>query len=376
VLDAKVDGATRLAPRPHGSESAPDALPDAEVHEALDLLASARQPVILAGPAMARAARWGSIERFAALSGIPALPIESPRGLNDPWLHLAAPRLSEADVVVLAGRRPDFTVRFAESPPFQPGSRFIRIDWDGGRDERPGFLTITADPQRVFERLSELAAKHAWRPGWGAELQRARRTVPAGWEALRRAPGTPLHPLHVCMALQPWLDEGAVLVGDGGEFGQWIQGGTEATVRLINGPAGAIGGGIPMGCAAKLAYPARHVIVAVGDGTFGFHAFELDTALRHRLPIVVVVGNDARWNAEHRIQLERFGPNRTVGCELRPTRYDLVATALGGHGEHVERAEDLAPALGRAIASGLPACVDVAIDGVAAPEYRAGTSAH
>jgi acetolactate synthase-1/2/3 large subunit len=172
------------------------------------------------------------------------------------------------------------------------------------------------------------------------------------------------------MALQPWLDAGGVLVGDGGEFGQWIQGGTEATVRLINGPAGAIGGGIPMGCAAKLAHPARNVIVAVGDGTFGFHAFELDTALRHRLPIVVVVGNDGRWNAEHRIQRERFGPERTVGCELRPTRYDLVASALGGHGAHVERAEDLAPALARAMASGLPACVDVAIDGVAAPEYR------
>src|SRR5262245_47424837 len=225
LLDAKVDGVTRSAPRARRADSAASALPDSELHEALDLLAGARRPVILAGPAMARAPRWGAIERFAAVTGIPALPIESPRGLNDPWLHLAAPRLGQADVVMLAGRRPDFTVRFAESPPFQPGCRFVRVDWGREPDKRPGFLTLTADPQRVFERLTELASKLTWSPGWGAELQRARRTLPAEWDAFRRTTGPPLHPLHVCTALQPWLDEGAVLVGDGGEFGQWIQGG-------------------------------------------------------------------------------------------------------------------------------------------------------
>jgi acetolactate synthase-1/2/3 large subunit len=115
------------------------------------------------------------------------------------------------------------------------------------------------------------------------------------------------------------------------------------------------------------------VIAALGDGTFGFHALELDTALRAGLPIVAVVGNDARWNAEHQLQLQHYGASRTVGCELIPSRYDLVASALGGHGEHVERPEDLGPALERALASGLPACVNVMIDGVPAPTYRAGS---
>jgi acetolactate synthase I/II/III large subunit len=110
----------------------------------------------------------------------------------------------------------------------------------------------------------------------------------------------------------------------------------------------------------------------MGDGTFGFHAFELDTALRCAAPIVVVIGNDARWNAEHTLQLRHYGAGRAVGCELLPARYDLVAAALGGHGELVERAEDLEPALTRALAAGRPACVNVMIEGLPAPTFGGG----
>jgi acetolactate synthase-1/2/3 large subunit len=184
-----------------------------------------------------------------------------------------------------------------------------------------------------------------------------------------------MHPLVVCAALQPIVDGGAVLVVDGGEFGQWVQAGVDAPLRLINGPSGSIGSAIPMAIAARLAHPDRPVIAALGDGTFGFHAFELDTALRYALPIVAVVGNDARWNAEHQLQLQHYGAERAVACSLLPTRYDRVAEALGGHGEHVDRPDQLGPALARAIASGKPAVVNVMIDGIAAPAF-AGTGGH
>jgi acetolactate synthase-1/2/3 large subunit len=107
----------------------------------------------------------------------------------------------------------------------------------------------------------------------------------------------------------------------------------------------------------------------MGDGTFGFHATEIDTAVRYRLPYIAVVGNDACWNAEYQIQLRAYGKDRAHGLELLPTRYGTVCAALGGHGEDVTRPADLAAALGRAQKSGLPACVNVAIERAAAPSY-------
>jgi acetolactate synthase-1/2/3 large subunit len=115
------------------------------------------------------------------------------------------------------------------------------------------------------------------------------------------------------------------------------------------------------------------VIAIMGDGTFGFHPAEIDTAVRYRLPFVAIVGNDARWNAEYQIQLREYGPNRVGGCELLATRYDSVAQGFGGYGELVTRADEVVPAVRRAIASGLPACINVMLDGQAAPTF-AGVS--
>jgi acetolactate synthase I/II/III large subunit len=108
----------------------------------------------------------------------------------------------------------------------------------------------------------------------------------------------------------------------------------------------------------------------LGDGTFGFHMAEFDTAVRHGIPFIAVVGNDARWNAEHQIQLRSYGPDRTRHCDLLPTRYDAVVQALGGFGALVTEAADLPAALEAAKASGLPACVNVMIESVPAPVIR------
>ena len=370
-LDAKVSASAGAAiDGARGSMS----VADADVRRLRELLEAARRPIVLLGPAMARPARRAAVERLTGPTGIPALPVESPRGVNDPWLHMATNCLSAADLVLLLGKRLDFAVRFGGAPSFTSTCRFVQVDWDAGALDRSGRVTLglVADPAQLAVRLAADTAALAgrWRE-WGAEVAAARAAVPAEWADLRRGSRTPMHPLRVCAEIQPMLDKGALLVADGGEFGQWVQAGCEAGTRMINGLSGSIGSAIPLALAAKLRHPERVVIAALGDGTFGFHAFELDTAVRAGLPVVAVVGNDARWNAEHQLQLRHYGAERTVGCELRATRYDLATTALGGHGEHVERPEDLAPALGRALASGLPACVNVMIDGVAAPTYSA-----
>jgi acetolactate synthase-1/2/3 large subunit len=112
------------------------------------------------------------------------------------------------------------------------------------------------------------------------------------------------------------------------------------------------------------------IIAVLGDGTFGFHMSEFDTAVRHNLPFVAIVGTDSSWNAESQIQLRDYGRDRMHSCSLLPTRYDQVATALGGHGEMVDKAENLPGAIERAIASGKPACVNVMIESIASPAYR------
>ena len=158
-----------------------------------------------------------------------------------------------------------------------------------------------------------------------------------------------------------------LLISDGGEFGQWAQAALPVENRLINGPAGAIGGGLCYAIGAKVARPDATIFTLMGDGTAGFHFAEFETAVREKLPFVAVIGNDRRWNAEHQIQLRDYGAQRLIGCDLSGARYDLAVAGLGGHGEHVTRRDELLPALRRAVASGLPACVNIEMEGLAAP---------
>ena len=367
LLEAKVSDAT---PARSPRDEAPAAAPAESVERVLALLAAAQRPLVLLGPAMARGARAAAVERLSEATGVPALPMESPRGFNDPWLHLAAPLLKEVDLLLLLGKKPDFVVRFAQATNHAPGCRVVQVDADAASLRGGAVQGIVADPAVMADQLAAAARGRAWsHRAWGEEVRRARATVPAGWAAARRSEQAPIHPLRVCAALQPHVDRGAILVVDGGEFGQWVQAGVEAAPRLINGVAGAIGAAIPMALAARLRHPDRPVIAVLGDGTFGFHAFELDTAARYGLPVVTIVGNDARWNAEHQLQLQHYGADRTVGCALRPSRYDQMAVALGAHGEHVERAADLEPALDRAFRANIPAIVNIPIASLAAPTY-------
>jgi len=127
------------------------------------------------------------------------------------------------------------------------------------------------------------------------------------------------------------------------------------------GPFGSLGSGPAYAMAAKLARPDRQVMLLSGDGAFGFSAMEFDTMVRHRIPVVCVVGNNGIWALEKHPMQNMLG--MSIAADLAPhTRYDKVVEALGGYGEMVERPEEIRPALERAFASGLPACVNVICD--------------
>ena len=139
---------------------------------------------------------------------------------------------------------------------------------------------------------------------------------------------------------------------------------------VLNGKHGSIGTAVPFALAAKLARPAARVVAFSGDGGFGYHALELDTAVRYRLPVLIVVGNDARWGSEWHQQVDRYGENRIFETALLPTRYDQLATALGAAGERVETAAALPAAVDRgyeALAAGRSYLLDVRIVSLPGP---------
>jgi acetolactate synthase-1/2/3 large subunit len=344
LLEADVDAAL-----PAKELFQPGPARPAITQEALDALRKARKPLVIGSPAFGTSRGRDELRRFEEASGVPAIVMESPRGVNDPSQGLLAEVLAAADVVVLAGKKRDFTLKFGAA--FASGCQVIEVD------------------------VAPLGAGGGpWpKSGWREEVRAALAFRPVAWKTLASQPGAPAHPVEIGRAVQKLLDvPDAVLVADGGEFGQWSQATLAAPHRVINGVAGSIGAALPFAAAAKLARPGSNVVAMLGDGTFGFHASELDTAVRCGLAYVAVVGNDHCWNAEYQIQLRSYGAPRAHGLDLLPTRYDEVARAFGAHGEHVTQAADLPAALARAVAAGRAACINVPIERLAAPVFRRG----
>jgi acetolactate synthase-1/2/3 large subunit len=381
VLEARI--APPAARGPAAFARAPMPLAPEAVAAIAAAIAAAERPVLIAPPALCTPAGRAALAVLAARAGLPVVAMESPRGLADPALGAFAEALMEADCVVLLGKALDFTLRFGRPPAIPAAARFVVVEPDaallaraaGTLGDRLALMAMAGAAEAVDALAAEASplAPHRNR-AWAERLEAAIAYRPPAWAALAGAPAGPIHPATLCHALRPWLAaEDAVLVSDGGEIGQWAQAMLQAPARIINGVAGAIGPSIPFALAARCARPGARILAVMGDGTFGFHMAEFDTAHRHNLPFVAVIGNDARWNAEHQIQLRDYGAGRAHGCELAPgTRYDLAAAALGAHGEFVTRAEDLTPALARAFASGRPACVNVVIEGRPAPVIRKG----
>lgn len=345
-----------------------------DVEAVRSALAAAASPLVLLGPLFNAVRAPGLAERLSAATGAPVIPMESPRGLNDPALGRLAGALAGADLVVTLGKRVDFTLGFGSEKVSSPSCRWLVVDAEEGEIARARLnlgarleRAMRADPKAMAEALcggtTEGPDRGAWRKSV-SELLRARNFASA--EAL---PADAITPLAIARAVEQAMAACAepILVCDGGEFGQWAQSALPTSSRVINGPSGAIGGGLCFALGARAARPNATVFSLMGDGTIGFHLAEFETAAREKLPFVAVIGNDQRWNAEHQIQLRDYGADRLIGCELSGARYDLAVAGLGGHGEHVTELGGLGPALERAARSGLPACVNVEMQGLAAP---------
>jgi acetolactate synthase-1/2/3 large subunit len=383
VLDASVTEDAAIWPTAADFAAAPVTLSDPAADAVLALMATAKRPLVIGAPVLATRKGRDLLRRIEAALGILACLSEGPRGFNDASLGLYAEVAKRTDMVLLLGKALDFTLKFGGAP-FAPDCRFISIDPDGAilaraSQDKPGVLAFgcVADTYPAGEALIARTGRPAGDRAWLAQARAWFDDRPPAWADLVSATPGKLHPAEVFRALQPYLarDPDSVLICDGGEFAQWGQSLLRNDRRMINGVAGSIGSSLPMASAARVVEKTAPVVAVLGDGTFGFHMAEIETAVRLNLPFVAIVGTDARWNAEYNLQVRDYGPNRTHGCELNPTRYDLVATALGGHGELVQNAADLPGAIERSLASGKPAVVNVMIESIPSPVVRLNTKA-
>ncbi len=348
-------------------------LPDRDaVKAAVDLLWSAKRPLFISG----RGARGAAAPLNKLLDQLGALYLDTgeSRGLV-PDEHpsvVAAMRgsvMSQADLVITVGRRLDFQLAYG-SPAVFGDAKLLRIADCASelRDNRRGAVEILATVGETLEAILAAAADRApatdteWARGVRAKhLERAGKLL-ASMNAAQPGSDGLMHPNKLLAALREKLPRDAVIVADGGDFLSFARVGLPATTYLDPGSLGCIGIGTPFGIAASLALPGRTVAVLTGDGSFGFNAMEIDTAARHKAPVLIVVANNGSWAIEVRDQQETHG--KVVGTRLQFADHAAMARAFGLHGERVERAEDLAAAIDRAlavIASGGPALLDVLV---------------
>jgi len=355
------------------------------VRKAISLLRAAQKPLIVAGSAAGYTLSGNALQRFVETTRLPVVTEEQSRGLiadDHPYafgyfergLNRAAAKLREADAVVLLGRKQDFVIGFCRPPHIAADAKVIQIDpspLEIGRN-RGVDVGMIGDVTSVLEQLTKEAANYPWKElPWLEEL-RAARSAQAEWAEKLAGPQTPMHALFVHKTLKAILRPDDCLVFDGGDFCHFGRSFLPALKpkRWFNvSSLGMLGSSLPTALAAKVAYPDSRVFMLSGDGAFGFNAMEFDTAVRHKLNIVAILGNDSAWGIDRQIQLGLYG--RSVATDLLQTRYDRVVDGLGGYGEFVERPEDLGPALERALSCAKPALLNVAVERAISPRAEA-----
>lgn len=344
-------------------------LPDpASVEAAVVALWGARRPLVITGRGARKAA--AELVRLLDATGAVYLDTQESRGLvpSDHPGFVGAMRgqvMSEADLVLVIGRKLDYQLGYGSPAVFPAARRFVRIADTAGEliDNRRGDPEILAEPALALAAIVERAGNRepATDRDWARGLRRRHeeRAAAAARAAASAGLGSDgkIHPMAIFAALRELLAPDHVAVADGGDLLSFARVGLDSRTYMDAGAFGCLGVGVPFAIAAALAFPGRQVVSVNGDGAFGLNAMEIDTAVRHGARAVFLVSNNAAWNIERFDQETNYG-GRVVGTTLAHSDYAAMARAFGAHGERVERLEELRPALARAFARA-PAVVDI-----------------
>ena len=369
-VDWSLSGRPLLASRPMGDPRQIEALVAA--------LEQASAPIILSGSGVIWSQAWAELTQLVETAGIPFYTTPQGRGVlpdDHPcsFMSMRSTAFREADLIIVVGTRMNYIITHAAPPRFNAAARIARIDIDSeeiATAPRKVDIGIVGDCRMVLQQVLSAMAGRADPDRYASW----RKKLADGEAAKRLAPGAnkasddyPIHPLRLCEEIKDFMARDAILVVDGQEILNYGRQSMPTYVpghRLNSGPFGTMGVGLPFGLGAKLAKPEKQVIVVHGDGSFGLNALELDTAVRHNIPLLVVISLNGGWTADP----NGDKPGRNLGY----TRFDKMAETLGCYGEYVERSDEIRPALARAqrqVDQGRVALVNVKTDYRA----RAGT---
>lgn len=349
-----------------------EARPAAEasaIEAAIALLEQAERPILVAGSGVYWAQAADALRALVEMAQLPFFTTPMARGLipeDHPLAFIAARSTAfrEADVVLIIGTRLNWILAFGDR--FGADTKLIHVDVAPEEigHNRGIDVGIVGDAKLVLQQLTALARERlsgkdssAWRHRLAGDNERRWKDI----DGMLNSPLRPIQPLRLCKEIRDVVARDAIIVIDGNEtlhFGRQSLPCYVPGHRLNSGVTGCMGVGLPFGIGAAAAKSGKQVLVLHGDGSLGMNVMEIDTAVRHDLPVVTVVSNNGGWTA-------REPELRKPGRELGFTAFDKVGEALGAYAERVESPDDIRPALERAFASGRPAVINVITDPLA-----------
>ncbi len=376
VLYEMVEEEKAIKPARAAKRSRPHADPGI-VKEAIEVLVKAERPIIVAGGGAFFSGAAPELEQFVDITNIPFYTAPMSRGLvpEDHLVSFQAARstaMKEADAVLVVGTRLNWMLQYGSR--FSRDAKIIQIDIEPAEigHNRSIDLGIVGDAKAVMGQMvaeaqtQESKFAGALESPWITHLQEDDERRTADMAPTLNSDQRPIHPLRLCKEIREFLPREAILSVDGNEI---LHMGRQSIPtympghRLNAGVTGTMGVGLPYGLGAQVAKPGNPVLVLHGDGSMGLNAMEIDTAVRHNLPVVCVISNNAGWTAR--------SDRRKPGRELGFTNFDGMANALGAYGEKVEDPAEIKPALDRAFSSGKPAVINVIVEPTAAGVSRA-----
>jgi acetolactate synthase-1/2/3 large subunit len=377
VLYEEIEEEDAVRPSRAAKRTRPVAEPGA-VKEVVDMLSQAERPIIFAGGGAFFSGAAPELERFIDITRTPFYTAPMSRGLvpEDNVVSFQGARstaMREADFVLVVGTRLNWMMQYGHR--FQRDAKIVQIDIDPGElgHNRSIDMGIVGDAKAVMAQMVDEAQAregefaHRLESEWIVHLREDNDRRAAQMAPLLNSDQRPIHPLRLCKEIREFLDRDAIVSVDGNEILHFGRQSIPTYVpghRLNSGVTGTMGVGLPYGIGAKVAKPDAQVLVLHGDGSMGMNAMEIDTAVRHNIPVVTVISNNAGWTA-------RTPDRRKPGRELGFTHFDEMAVALGGYGEKVEDPDEIKPALDRAYSSGKPAVINVIVEPTASGVSRA-----